>query len=172
MTRRSYPAFAAALAVAVASVGRASAVAPQVRDDGKFFSADAIKKANEGIKEIARRSGRDLLVETFASVPADQADKVKAMSSDEKRQFFRHWAEERARDAVVNGVYVLVCKDPTYLYLDITPPARSAFNEDAIRDLRKLLLTKFHEKKYDEGLQEAVNLVQQRLSAAGSRDKP
>src|SRR5690349_13554669 len=89
-------------AVLLAGAGRAAAVAPEVKDEGKFFSADAIKKANEQIHELTRKTGKDLLIETYATVPTDQVEKVKAMSREERARFFRSWAEERVRTAVVN----------------------------------------------------------------------
>src|SRR5690349_714442 len=65
-------------AVLLAGAGRAAAVAPEGKDEGKFFSADAIKKANEQIHELTRKTGKDLLIETYATVPTDQVEKVKS----------------------------------------------------------------------------------------------
>lgn len=144
----------------------ALAVAPVIKDDGKFFSADAIKKADDQIREIARKYDTDLLVETFESVPADQLEKIKAMSGKERNDFFRHWAQERMKEAVVKGVYILVCRNPTYLYVDVTPSARLALGDEAIGKLRQLLLEDFRAQKYDEGLEAAIQFVQQRLAAA------
>src|SRR5262245_15155513 len=105
----------------VVAAARAAAVAPEVKDEGKFFSADAVKKANEQIREIAHKHERDLLIETFAAVPAEQADKVKGMSREERGKFFDTWARERAERAVVNGVYILICKEPTYIQVELSP---------------------------------------------------
>ena len=67
------------------------AVPPIIKDDGKFFSAEAVKKANEEIRDITRKFGRDLLVETFATVPADQAERVKTINADERDRFFQNF---------------------------------------------------------------------------------
>ena len=48
-----------------------AAVAPLIKDGGKFFSADAVAKANEKIKKIAQTYNKDLLIETFADIPDD-----------------------------------------------------------------------------------------------------
>lgn len=140
------------------------AVAPVIKDEGKFFSAEAIQKANEGIREIARQTGRDLLVETFPSVPADQVEKVKAMSADERAEFWRTWARQRADQAVVNGVYILVCRTPSHLYVEVTPKARSVFGADAAGRLRSVLLENFRSKRYDDGLLAAVKLVRDQFA--------
>jgi hypothetical protein len=139
-------------------------VAPEIHDEGKFFSPDAIKQANDIIREISRQSGRDLLIETFPSVPADQADKVKAMSTDERTKFFRQWAEERARQAVVNGVYILVTKEPRHLEVLYTEKARDAFGQEAYEKLRAELLKDFRAQQYDGGLLAAAKFVQERFA--------
>src|SRR5438132_11429576 len=89
--------------------GWALAVAPEIRDGGKFFSGEAIKKANKEIHEIAKKYDRDLLIETFATIPGEQAERVKNMSHEERAKFFRNWAMDRAEAAVVHGVDILVC---------------------------------------------------------------
>src|SRR6516162_8144247 len=137
---------------ALTFAGRAAAVAPEIKDDGKFFSAEAVKKANKQIREIARKYDRDLLIETVAAVPGDQAERVKGMSAQERSKFFYNWASDRAEAAVVHGVYILICKEPSRLEIVITPRARKAFDREAFDKLRDSLLKSFREKHYDEGL--------------------
>jgi uncharacterized membrane protein YgcG len=160
-------AFGGSLTLALFVTSRALAVAPQIKDDGKFFSEEAIKKANKQIKDIARNAEKDLLIETVLNVPGDQAERVKNMSREDRQKFFKNWAQDRADAAVVNGVYILVCRDPTYLEVIVTAKARASFGEEAYKKLRDLLLKDFREKKFDEGLQEAVNFVQEKLAAVG-----
>src|SRR5690349_8791042 len=80
-----------------------------VRDDAKFFSADAVQQAEATIGQIRKDFGKDLLVETFAAIPDSQKG---AYDPAQKDAFFSSWASERARAAGVNGVYVLICRDP------------------------------------------------------------
>jgi uncharacterized membrane protein YgcG len=150
-------------------VGTAAAVAPEIKDEAKFFSPEAVKKANKQIREIAQKSGKDLLVETLPAVPGDQAAKVKAMSIEEREKFFHNWAADRAQAAVVNGVYILVVKDPPHLEIEITPKARSSFNKEDFDKLRSMLLGKFRAKQFDEGLQEAVRFVDEKFSGTPSK---
>jgi uncharacterized membrane protein YgcG len=154
------------LVVALAWAGHVAAVAPEVKDDGKFFSAEAIKKANVELRAIARLYERDLLIETFASVPADQAEKVKAMSREERVKFFHQWATDRAETAVVNGIYVLICKEPSYIQVEVTQKARSVFDNKARNKLRDVLVDEFRDLHYDQGLLSAVRFVRDRLAAA------
>jgi uncharacterized membrane protein YgcG len=146
----------------------APAVAPEIKDEAKFFSADAVKKANEIIYEIASKYDRDLLIETFAAVPGDEAEreKVKKMSREEKLEFFRKWAVKRAGAAAANGVYILICKDPTYIKIEYPKKGRSEFDAKVRAKVQEVLLSEFRERRYDEGLLAAVKVVRDRYAAA------
>jgi S1-C subfamily serine protease len=137
-----------------------------VKDGGKFFSDDAVKKANEGIKEIEKKYDHDLLVETFATVPGGEAEaaKVKAMSKDDRAAYFRKWARELLKEEQVNGVYVLACKEPSHLVVEVPARAQAVLGDNAGKELADILLTRFREKKYDDGLAEAVKFVSDRLA--------
>jgi uncharacterized membrane protein YgcG len=152
----------------LAFVARAAAVAPEIKDEAKYFSPEAVKKANETIREIYKKYGKDLLIETFASVPADQAEKVKDMTTAEKNTFFRKWAVQRAQQSVVQGIYILVCKDPRNLQILISKKTESVFDSKAFKKLKENLFTDFGNKKFDEGLLAAVKLVKDTLEKAKS----
>jgi uncharacterized protein len=87
----------------------AQAINPQVRDGGKFFKPDTVKKADEQIKHIEERYKKDVVVETFGEIPEDvykqfdyKADRV---------AFYRAWRNDMAKRAGVNGLIVLIVKD-------------------------------------------------------------
>jgi uncharacterized membrane protein YgcG len=168
MPRRASPVFLA-ISLLLTIGNRAAAVAPQIKDEAKFFSADAVKKADKQIRDIERKYGKDLLIETLPAVPGDQAAKVKAMATEEREKFFHNWAADRAEAAVVNGVYVLVVKEPPHLEIEITAKARSIFPKEEFDRLRSLLLGKFRNKQFDEGLLEAVRFVDERFAASQSK---
>ncbi|MBV9124635.1 MAG: TPM domain-containing protein [Planctomycetes bacterium] len=147
------------------AAGRADAVAPQIHDDGKYFSAEALKKANEEIKDISRKYHMDLLVETLATVPGGQADRVRAMSAADRAEFFRRLAVERSQDAVVHGVYVLICRDPRYIYVDVSQGAQFVFDDPTRTRIQTRLIQDFGNRRFDEGLLGVVQLVRERLAA-------
>jgi hypothetical protein len=140
-----------------------------IKDDGKFFSSDVLKKANEGITALTKKYHRDLAIETFPTVPDDEAKKVAAMSKDDRAAYFRQWARERVKELQVDGIYILICKQPSHLTVEIPARLEGQFNDKAKKELADLLLTNFREKKYDEGLTEAVKFVQDTL--AKSKEK-
>src|SRR4051812_19105421 len=87
---------------------------PRVRDDGAFFSPDAISRANDQIKRIKQTYGKDVYVETWPSVPADQRDQLKSMGND---KFFADALRRRAADEKVDGVIVLISREPSHLHV-------------------------------------------------------
>jgi hypothetical protein len=148
-------------------VGQTHREARLVKDLGKFFGAEAVKQADLEIRKIAHNFGRDILVETYPSVPEGQVEKVRGMSRDEREVFFRDWARQRARAENVNGVVILVCRMPTYFYVDVTESARSVLDDATVRRVRETLQTKFQERKFDEGLLTAIRQVADRLAEHG-----
>src|SRR6266446_7278694 len=85
-----------------------------VQDEAGLFSPTAVQKANAEIAEIKRIYNKDLLIETFGKARAG-IEKVELKDRQAKRQFFVDWALERAKNSLVEGVYVLICKDPHYV---------------------------------------------------------
>jgi uncharacterized membrane protein YgcG len=145
---------------------RSRAIAPEIKDEAKVFSPEAVKKANAEIREIMRKYAKDLLFETFPSVPEAQKEKVKSMSREERAKFFETWAKERAEAAVVNGVYILVCTDPSYLRVEVTPKALHVFPKPVSDKLIETLVSNFQKKEFDKGLLAAVQFVQEKLAGA------
>jgi hypothetical protein len=132
-----------------------------VHDDAKFFGADAVQKANQEIAEIRHRYGRDLLIETYATVPEDDAERVKGMKPEERLTYFRSWARKRTQAEGVNGVMILICRTPGTLYVNVSQSARSVVTADEEKGVRDALIAAFHEKKYDEGLADAIKRVRE-----------
>ena len=157
----------AATATSLMLINRSMAVAPEIRDEGKFFSAAALKSADERIREIYRKHGRDVLIETHATVPTADQEKVKGMDAAQRKGYFSQWAMNRTKARVVNGVYVLICKDPQYLYVDIhekEPPFK--FGPDSWKLVEEALRLEFKATRFDEGLDKALKVVEDRLALA------
>jgi hypothetical protein len=160
----------AAAVLAVAGFGLLAnhvlAVAPEIRDDGKFFSAEAIKKADERIAAISRKYDRDVLIETFASVPDADKEKVKAMDAKERADYSLAWAKERAHKRVVNGVYILICKEPHILRIGVDEREPHKFPAGTQAAIDKELVKELKEGHFDEGLDQVLKIVEDRLAAA------
>jgi uncharacterized membrane protein YgcG len=138
----------------------ASAATPGVKDEAGFFSETAIRKANDAMRDIERRFHKDFVIETFRTPPDEQADKVRNMAKAERERFFNEWAVRRAREETVNGIYVLICKEPGHLEVEVGNKTRQEAFTLANRDhLRDLLAERFRDKEYDRGLLDAVDYV-------------
>src|SRR3954449_13253910 len=68
---------------------------PQVRDDGGFFSAQTVDQANAIIRQIKRDHGKDVMVETFSTIPDDMKSRYDPARRD---QFFEEWLTQRAKE--------------------------------------------------------------------------
>ena len=137
----------------------------EVRDKAKFFSDEAVKKANDDIRELARKYDREILVETFPAPPEGKVEKVKALNKDERTKFFKEWAHERIKAENVNGLYVLVCREPAHLYVDVAGArARAVLDETYTQKIIAKLLSLFRDKEFDKGLATTVEMVRARLA--------
>jgi hypothetical protein len=140
-----------------------------IRDDGKFFGAESIKKASDEILDIVGKYDMDLRIETYAAPPANQAARVRAMSANDRGKFFHGWALERVDAAAIHGVYILVCKDPGHIHVVIAPKFRAVFDDRSRDKLRDLIVEDFKAKHFNEGLLTGIAFIRGRLAAAPSR---
>ena len=138
-----------------------AALAPEVRDEAKLFKPETVAKANATLREIKDRYKKDLLIETYPEIPADRKKDYKP---EEKGAFFQKWARDRARAVEVNGVYILICKEPKHLQVEVGNETRKkAFTTENRDDLAKLLTDKFRKSDWDGGLTEGVDFVETKL---------
>lgn len=139
----------------------AAAVAPaQVRDQAGIFTPAAVDRANRQIDDLRRRGGGPVVVETFASAPAEVRSAIGQAGPD---RAFADYAQRQVRAAAAGGSYVLVSMDPTYVEVaEDTRNVVSRSDTDAVRDA---LVNAFRQRNYDAGLDAGVG----RLVAAMAR---
>jgi uncharacterized protein len=156
-----------------------AALVGEVRDEAGFFSADAIQKANEVIKEIHKDFKKDLLIETYKTLPADKLEEFKKVEKDKaaREEFFQKWARQRGKQAEVNGVIILITKEPGHLEIEVgNETQKRDFTNADRRELRDLMVGKFKDaakakdetdkkKLHDEALLEGVRFVQKTMKS-------
>ena len=131
--------------------------AADVSDGGGFFSAAAIAKANEAIRTVEKKSGHDVRIETFATVPKDKVEAVSKMDTKERETFFSNWLHDRAEATKSRGVVILICKDPSHLRLWAGKPLeRAGFGVTQAKPITAALLAGFKAKEYDKALNDTV----------------
>jgi len=137
-------------AVAQAATGKAEVV-----DNASFFSPDAVKTANDKLAATEQKFNRQLRVETYPEIPSERKGQYDEAN---KREFFQKWARQRAQEAGVRGVFVLICREPSTLQVEIGNSISSSglFTQADRSRLRDLMVQAFKEKNYDKGLLDGV----------------
>src|SRR5262245_758378 len=98
---------AAALILAVSAGPALALYPPPVKDEAKVFSQKALEKANAKIKDIYKKYKKDVVIETYESLTAEQQ---KELEKETEKKFFPKFALKRIDDLGVNGVYLVLVK--------------------------------------------------------------
>jgi uncharacterized membrane protein YgcG len=153
-----------ALLLSPAFSSAARAVEPKVRDNAKFFSDDAWKKALARIEQIHEKFGKDLAIDTLPIIPEPQQTPYANVKDDPEKRvaFFDDWARQRERELNVDGVYVMIIKQPPHLQVVFAKNTQreGMFTQANADQLRDILVGEFKEQRYDDALGKAVDYVQ------------
>ncbi len=151
--------FAGTLATLVAGPA-IPAHSAEISDDAGFFSRRALDKANSELAALRREYGKDVRIESFDSVPAGKSDEVAKMERSERARFFDKWARDRATAEHVKGIYILICRHPGHVQVEVDRQTRGQGFGDSERDkVRDLLLAGFKHKDYDKTLLDSVDYI-------------
>ncbi len=129
--------------------GLVQAAVPKVDDRASLFSAQAVQKANQVVEHIYEQTkpAKDVVVQTLLSLPSGvEAD-------DEAERIFRQ--------RHLNGILILVVKNPHKLAITVGHATQERFHEGAA--LRNTMLSHFKREDYDGGLLAGVNFAEQAL---------
>jgi hypothetical protein len=129
------------------------------KDDAKFFGEETWKKVQPAADKLLKEKNVDLLIETLPTPPKADVEKVKAMTKEEREKFFKEYAVERSKEEKISGIYIVICKNPGFVYIDISGPAASSFPGGFGSKLTNNILGSFKDKKFDPGLTEALQLI-------------
>ena len=130
------------------AAGNVRAATPGIVDHAHILQDDTVSKVSAAFGELKQKYQKDILIETYATIPSELKDKF---TPEGKTQFFAEWAKTRETSEKVNGVYVLVCMDPTYLQVGVGDNTQKHAFTLADRDqLKQNLIAGLKAKKYDE----------------------
>ena len=111
-----------------------------IHDRAGLFQFDTVAKAREGLRQYRREYHRDLFLETFAHPPTTDQSLVRRLIRQHQDKYFTNWARQRADAIGVDGVYVLICKEPKHVIVLVHPNTpEQAFSGDKAKELRKRL---------------------------------
>src|SRR4029079_908846 len=123
---------AAALACGLLVVGTASAVfPPPVKDEGKFFSQEALEKADKKIRSIYEKYKKDVVVETMGALTAEQ---TRQMDDEGKTKYFTKVARDRSKGIGLNGIYIVFVKKPQHYQFYMDPDTQKTVFKIADRN--------------------------------------
>ena len=131
-----------------------------LNDTANLFGKAAKEEAQPILKEIrGLGKGLSFVIETFPDPGDDAPDEEKA-----RNKFFGGWAEERAKELKVQGVYLLVCKKPSRFEILVdTKTSEKAFPVSDRTELHDLLVKDFEKKNFDDGLKAGTTFVRDKM---------
>jgi hypothetical protein len=137
--------------------------AETVHDGAHLFGPDAIADAEKRIEEIVEKFhfNHAIVIETFPAMPAESGGQQKtAPTAAERKRSVTQWVAERVTATGVEGVYILICKDPEFVQVEVLESAKkhgfSQWNGDR---LQRKLQDAFKKDRYDSGLETAVDTL-------------
>jgi len=151
-----------ALACALRGDSVLSMADPHVIDGGMFFSEEAVSEADDIIRSIKQGYDRDVVVDTYDSIPDDLKDDL---ARDGREKFYEDWLNRRARQLGVHGVFVLMTREPGRVQVGVDRPTRRRDFTVADREsLREILASAFRARQFDRGLLDGLRFVRQRMA--------
>jgi len=151
-----------AMAMVAAAVLPASAGVHQVWDEAHFVKMETIDKADEILSDIHARFGKDLMIETFASIPDDLKPNLQ---KDGKDKFYDGWSISEGREMGINGLLILITGEPPHIQVTVGMDTRKKAFTLADRDeLLELLAGAFRQKDFDGGILHAAQFVHDRMA--------
>jgi hypothetical protein len=133
-----------------------------VRDRADLFHHDTRAKAEEQIHDIRRQFHRDVLVETIPSLPAADRARFKSMRRLDQLNYFIALGQQRAREAEVDGVHILFCRDPRQVQVTVWPEfQQQTFTDEDAERLRRLLKHRRYSSGVDQALLDGINMIRE-----------
>ncbi len=173
-SRPHWPWLAVALAAFLLAATSTPAAVSEVTDHAGLFAPESIKRAAAILQDIKRDHNQDVVIETYPGIPADRQAAWEAEKNDpEKRtHFFAEWGRERFRTLNVNGIYLLITKDPSHFQMDVgNVTVALAFTMENRDRLDEIVVARLRKRDYDGGLLAGVEYVRQAMgeNLAGAR---
>ena len=153
-----------ALLALLALTAPAVAIYPPALDDkGKFFTKEGLESANKKIRAIYEKYKKDVVIETIPMLTPEQEKKSKEDGTD---KFFAKLTSDRAKEIGLNGVYILMCKKPSYLRIHMDPETqKKMFTASNRKTTFGKIVARFKEDEFDAGLLDGLKEIEALLEA-------
>ena len=147
--------FLAVPALLVATAGLATA--SDIRDKANLFSAEAVTKAESDLNRIEKAYAIPITIETIESL---EGQPVKDVTT-------RH-----AEQANAKGLYVLISKADSKMYVEASRAFRTALTRDRIQGIDDAFVNQFKKKDFDAGLSRGVAKIETTVAEARPATAP
>ncbi len=128
-----------------------------VLDGAHFFPPNAVVQANQMIARMQAKTGKTILVQTFASVPPSIE---KQFPHQSLHSFFYRWAGVVGRAHHVQGVVIIICRKPGYLIVRADKSTLgSVFTRSEQARASELMLDLFRGSEFKGGLLTGVEFI-------------
>jgi len=144
---------------------RTEPIAPS--DAGKVFDADKLKALEPKLAELFKANA-EVVIETYAAAPAEWREKAIKAKPAERQELFKEWGAERLKAVKSDGVLILVTLDPRVIHVEVPEAIRKRTPDKFAQKLGDTLIKAFKDKKPDDGLADAVKLLQDNLAKGKS----
>jgi hypothetical protein len=126
-----------------ASGAEEPSITGSVVDGARFFRDETILRADARIRDLRQRYHFDVRIETLDALPAAEAKQLESLwRQKSKGRYLDNLAREKAEQAGVDGLYILICRGPRRGFIQVTAypdSARDVFSDFKRRELQDLL---------------------------------
>ena len=134
----------------------------RIWDEAHLFKAETIQDVDQILDEISTKYFKDLMIETFPSIPDDFK---RHYQEQDKVKFYEDWSVVEGRALGVNGILILITGEPKHLHVYVGLDTRNKAFTLADRDeLVQQLTNTFRDRQWDTGLLTAATFVRDRMA--------
>jgi hypothetical protein len=141
-------------------------------DDASFFSEEAWARVTPAVEKLLKEKSLDLQIQTITTPPDQDPEKLKLLTPAEREKVFRDFARNRVKAENLDGLYIVINKNPGSLYVERSESARGRITDETVNRVKTLLLGAFREKKFDAGLIESLKVILESQGITEKKDEP
>jgi uncharacterized membrane protein YgcG len=151
------PAMLIGLVAVIFSILAAANVSAAVTDNGHFFAPSDVVLANQMITRMKATTGKTVVVQTYDTIPPAV---VKQYPHAGLHQLFYRWAGTIGRSQHVNGIVIIICRQPGYLIIRSGKATlKSVFTQADQKGASQLMLDLFRSGQYQSGLLSGLRYI-------------
>jgi uncharacterized membrane protein YgcG len=126
-----------------------ASAADRIIDRAGMFSADAVRSAEDSLQHFKRRTGADVVVETIPDLRAIDGKINPRLPPTESDRILAKAAKDRAKAKKINGLYILICREPEKLKFE---SARNVINPQDTQAVVQAVMSSLKNREFDGAL--------------------